>query len=344
MSGMPPEEQARYLSHFRADSIVRDCEGIRQMLGISKISLLGQSFGGFCALTYMSYFPESLSAVYLTGGLAPVLCGADDVYRATYQRVLERNRRYYKRYPGDVQKVKEIVAFLRAQGGVQLPSGGRLTPRRFLSLGLGLGAGSGLEDMHWLVEDAFVTVGSERELDFRFLTQVEAMQSYDTNPIYWLLHEAIYCGPGTGASCWAAQRILSEPVFREAFDYDSALDGAADAQVMFTGEMVYPWFADDFATLGPLGEVAELLAAKDDWPHLYDLQALRNTTVPVAAAVFHEDMYVELDFSLQVAKLLGDNCRIWVTNEFQHNGIRADGARIFGNLVKMLKGELAIPS
>lgn len=55
------EEKANYLTHFRADSIVRDCETIRKQLteGRSKeeeqrITLLGQSFGGFCITTYLS--------------------------------------------------------------------------------------------------------------------------------------------------------------------------------------------------------------------------------------------------------------------------------------------------
>lgn len=31
------------------------------------------------------------------------------VYRATYRRVAERNRRFYKRYPGDVDKVQSVL-------------------------------------------------------------------------------------------------------------------------------------------------------------------------------------------------------------------------------------------
>lgn len=42
--------QARYLSHFRADSIVRDAEAFRKHLGIEQWSTLGQSYGGFCTL------------------------------------------------------------------------------------------------------------------------------------------------------------------------------------------------------------------------------------------------------------------------------------------------------
>lgn len=51
--------QASYLAHFRADSIVADCELIRrELLGEDgRWSLLGQSYGGFCALTYLSFAP-----------------------------------------------------------------------------------------------------------------------------------------------------------------------------------------------------------------------------------------------------------------------------------------------
>ena len=44
--GATPAAQAAYLTHFRADSIVRDAEWIRQELGVDRWSVLGQSFGG----------------------------------------------------------------------------------------------------------------------------------------------------------------------------------------------------------------------------------------------------------------------------------------------------------
>jgi pimeloyl-ACP methyl ester carboxylesterase len=47
LPGAAPSEQAEYLTHFRADSIVRDLELIRAELGVDRWSLLGQSFGGF---------------------------------------------------------------------------------------------------------------------------------------------------------------------------------------------------------------------------------------------------------------------------------------------------------
>jgi hypothetical protein len=51
--------------HDRADSIVADAELVRRLLvpgaserGRGRWTLLGQSFGGFCALTYLSMAPE----------------------------------------------------------------------------------------------------------------------------------------------------------------------------------------------------------------------------------------------------------------------------------------------
>lgn len=46
---------------YRAESIVRDCEAIRQALTATypdnskKWSIMGQSYGGFCSLTYLSF-------------------------------------------------------------------------------------------------------------------------------------------------------------------------------------------------------------------------------------------------------------------------------------------------
>ncbi len=53
-----PAAQAEYLALFRGDNIVRDAERIRgEVTGGAPWSVLGQSFGGFCAVTYLSLAP-----------------------------------------------------------------------------------------------------------------------------------------------------------------------------------------------------------------------------------------------------------------------------------------------
>src|SRR5687768_16816674 len=63
--GDSPEAQASYLGMFRADSIVRDAERIRGDLGVERWSVLGQSFGGFTSMTYLSIAPEGLREAFI---------------------------------------------------------------------------------------------------------------------------------------------------------------------------------------------------------------------------------------------------------------------------------------
>ena len=88
------QAQADYLAHFRADSIVRDAELIRrQLTGGQPWSVLGQSFGGFCTVSYLSLAPEGIREAFITGGLPGLRTTADDVYRVTYPMVARKNRR-----------------------------------------------------------------------------------------------------------------------------------------------------------------------------------------------------------------------------------------------------------
>jgi pimeloyl-ACP methyl ester carboxylesterase len=322
-----PADQASYLMHFRQDNIVRDAEFIRrQLLGEDGCwTALGQSFGGFCVTRYLSAAPEGLAGALLTGGLPPLDRHADDIYRATYQRVLAKNARYFERYPADADLAREIADTLAARD-VRLPSGGRLSPRRFQQLGTGFGASDGFEKVHYLLETAFVAGRGGRELSYAFLRGVENASSFETNPIYALLHEAEYCQEE--ASNWSAERIRAEyPAF----------DSADDKPVVFTGEMVYPWMFEEYEYLRPLRAAAEMLACHDRWPRLYDAETLRANTAPAAAAIYYDDMYVERAFSEETAATIR-GIKIWVTSEYEHNGLRADGERILDRLLGMARG------
>ena len=325
---LTPEAQADYLRHFRADNIVRDAEAIRKaLMGDKPWSILGQSFGGFCAMNYLSVAPEGLKEVLITGGIPSLTRATDEVYRATYPRVIAKNRRYYERYPDDVQHVRDIVQHL-VKHDVQLPSGGRLTPERFLQLGLSFGMSDGFEAVHYLIEEAFVDGNDGREMNRNFLTHFERAQSFDTHPIYSLLQEACYTQ--CAASNWSADRLLYE--FQE-------FNSEANDVETFTGEMIYPWMFDHYAQLRPFKAAAEILAKKSDWPMLYDVARLRKNSVPVAAAVYYDDMYVHREFSEETA-LIVPNMKLWVTSEYEHNGLRADGEHVVDRLLKMARGEL----
>ena len=320
-------EQAGYLANFRADSIVRDAEIIRRaLIGDEPWTALGQSYGGFCAVSYLSLAPEGLREVMITGGLPGLEATAEDVYRATSPRVAARTAAHYERYPDDAERAKRIASHLRERD-VTLPNGQPLTVQAFQSLGHMLGMSTGSHTLHYLLEDPF----AGDELSDEFLL---AAQSHVTihNPIYALLHEACYA-QGQGATRWAAQRVRAE---FPGFDPAAALDG--DAPLLFTGEMIYPWMVDGEPLLRPLREAAELIAERDEWPRLYDPARLAASDVPAAAAVYFDDMYVDAGFSLATAQAIG-GLRPWVTSEHEHDGLRVSRGAVLGRLIDMVKGE-----
>jgi pimeloyl-ACP methyl ester carboxylesterase len=310
--GTTASDQANYLTHFRADSIVRDAELIRRELGGDRWSVLGQSFGGFTSMTYLSIAPDGLREALITGGLSPVGRPPDDVYRATYVRLIEKNRRYYERYPDDLGRVRHILTRLEAED-VRLPSGDRLTARRFRQLGLWLGDSAGWELLHEVIELPF---GSPA-----FLHDVESGVRWTRNPIYATLHESSYADGF--ATRWSAARLLPDEV---------------QAEPYFTAEHVFPWMWDDYAALRPHKAAAELLA-EHEWPRLYDAERLRANDVPVAATIYVDDLYVEREFAMETARLIR-GVRPWITNEYEHNGLRADGERVLGRLIDLVKGRV----
>ncbi|MCX4831902.1 alpha/beta hydrolase [Streptomyces sp. NBC_01016] len=326
------EQQAAYVGHFRADSIVRDCEFIRrEVTGGAPWTILGQSFGGFCAVRYLSSAPEGLETAIVTGGL-PTLDGhADDVYRAAYPRVERKVRAHYARYPMDVERARDIAAYVLEHEPV-LPNGYRLTLPAFQSLGIWLGAGDGGDRLHYLLEDAFVRTPGGRELSDAFCEQVAGALSYRSHPLYAVLHEAIYAQGGR-ATDWSAERVRGE--FPQ-FDGEKALAGGGP--LLFTGETIHPWQFDSDPALRPLREVAERVAARTDWAPLYDPTRLAANEVPAVAAVYHDDMYVDTEHALRTARTIR-GLRPWVTNEFEHDGLRAGGPRVLDRLLAMARGE-----
>ncbi|MEV5507679.1 alpha/beta fold hydrolase [Streptomyces orinoci] len=314
---------AAYLSHFRADSIVADAELIRRELcGGQPWETLGQSYGGFLTLTYLSQAPEGLRACYVAGGLPGLTATADEVYAHTYPRVRDRVLEHYDRYPGDAPLLRRIADLLAATE-VRLPNGDRLTPRRLRTLGLALGMGDGFERVHWLLDEALDARG---ELTDSFLHQVMGLTGFVDNPLYAVLQESIYA-QGTAHTGWAADRALAgHPAFAE------------DAEpLLFTGEMIYPWMFEEISGLRPFAGAAGLLAQRADWPPLYDPRRLAANSVPLAAIVYHDDIYVDAGLSLDTARRVG-SAKVWVTNEWEHDGISASGARVLSRLMDLAAG------
>ncbi len=322
LGSQSPQAQADYLAHFRADSIVLDAELIRRELTGAPWSVLGQSFGGMCAVTYLSFAPHGIREAFITGGLPGLTVTADDVYRHTYRTVAAKNLAHYERYPGDVAQARRIADHL-ASHDVRLPDGAPLPVEAFQSLGGMLGASDGSHALHYLLEDPFA--GDELSDAFRYA--VMDRLSFAPGPLYAVLHEPSFAQGF--ATRWAAQRIRAE---------FSEFDPGADP-LFFTGEMIYPWMIDADPLLRPLREAADILAERDDWPPLYDPARLAANEVPVAAAVYYDDMYVDREFSMQTARTIR-GLRAWVTSEYEHDGLRVSDWAVLSRLIGMCRGEI----
>ncbi|HEV3275172.1 MAG TPA: alpha/beta fold hydrolase [Candidatus Dormibacteraeota bacterium] len=314
-----------YLRNFRQDSIVRDADRFRATLYGEDTDwyVFGQSFGGFCSLTYLSFLPEHIRGVIITGGFAPVLHETEEICTRLFNHVATLNAKYYALFPEDATRVRRIVDHLETNTEID-GRGQRLSARRFLMLGAVLGHQHGAAELHAVIERADNDLDQLHLLGGAVHTDVAAMMSPATNPVYTVLHEAAYSnGPATR---WAAERArLADRRF------------ALEAQPVpcFTGEAVFPWMLEELAELRPLQDVAHVLAEHEGWPPLYDISRLRTNTVPVVGTVYWDDEYVERAMALETVSLLG-TCRPWITNEYEHGAYRVDPKRVADRLFSML--------
>jgi len=169
----------------------------------------------------------------------------------------------------------------------------------------------GAERLHSMLELPTASPG--------FLHDVTDGTDFARNPLYAAVHESCYADGSVTA--WSAERTLPGEF--------------ADVE-LFTGEHVYPWMFGDYAALRPFREAAELVA-QHPWPSLYDADRLAENEVPVAAIVYANDMYVPRDLSEETAGRVR-TLRRWLTDEYEHDGLRADGARILDRLIELVRG------
>ncbi|WP_022868930.1 alpha/beta fold hydrolase [Schaalia vaccimaxillae] len=328
------DDQARadWLMLFRQDQIVFDAEALRaEITGGKKWTTLGQSFGGFITLSYLSLAPEGVEASLITGGLAS-LGHVDEIYNLTYPLTAARNRAYFERHPDDERTIREVAAHLRDTEEF-LPTGERLSTERLRMIGMGLGTQTRTDILHFMLEGPWVHVRGERRLSEEFLADVATEVAMP--PMYGVLQEAIYaCATpdisGT-ATNWSADRLAEQhPGFAKDAD---PLDWSEPYYL--TGEHMMRRIFDEDVTTAPLAGVADILAARTDWPAVYAPEVLAANEVPVVAAVYYDDMFVPRELSLRTASAVRGT-KTWITNEYQHDGLRASSGQVVGHLIDML--------
>jgi len=299
------------LTHFRADAIVEDAEFIRRDLGLDQWSLLGQSFGGFVALCYLSRHPESIREAMFAGGLPPIGHEIDQIYEATFAAMARKSKAFFRRFPSAKARLDRALQACAA-GEVILPSGESLSTRRLLTIGHLLGFSAG-EQIHYLLECAPTSAS--------FAHDVAALLPFGgRNPLYAVLHESCYADGGVTG--WAAERAL-----------DRLQEGADE--ITFTGEHLFRWHFDEEPGLRHFRDTAAVLA-DHDWPRLYDPEVLARCEVPCAASIYGDDPFVIREFSEETGRLI-PTMRPWLTNEYEHGGLRASGDRVFDRLLNLVR-------
>jgi len=336
-----PEAQDALLACFRQDSIVQDAERLRAALQDDEPwAALGQSFGGFTVTCYLSQAPKGLSEAFITAGLPSTHLHADAVYRYTYPQTAMRNQEFFARYPADEETAWYIARHL-ADAEELLPTGERLTPARFRQLGLCLGYSYGPDSLHFLLEDPVWFHRGERRLRPQFLARAGQNLSMASHPLYAVLQESIYAQASTGSTAWSAQRVRGEfPEFRLP---DPSAGSAGEKELRaeghgfrFTGEHMYPWqFREDPALTG-LEAASELLALKRDWPELYSREVLAENTVPAAAWIYLDDMFVPFELSRETAREIR-GLKPLITNDFHHDGLRTGGPQMIERLLRAVR-------
>ena len=344
----PAKAWAVHLKNFRADSIVKDAELFRKtVLGEDvKWTLLGQSFGGFCITTYLSFAPEGVKEALLTGGLPPLIdepASALNAYRKLFERVQTQNRKYFERFPYDVDRLYALYVQLQNEGPRILPGGGLLTVPLVRALGFSnLGTAQGMERLHYIMQYVEIHYADEEivgaHLPHKFLIEVEnSFRHFETNPLYAVLHETIYCNGACAIG--AADQVWLERVGEDLYSAFGEPESDDSLRRAFTGECVYSSFFEDIPSLRPFKAIVQELKKDKDWPKvLYDTEQLAKNTVPVACASYVEDMFVDFDLASETAaKIRG--ARVWSTSEYMHSGIREDGARIVQKLLSFVRDE-----
>jgi pimeloyl-ACP methyl ester carboxylesterase len=321
------QAQADYLKHFRQDNIVRDAESIRaDMSPDTPWSTIGQSYGGWCTMTYLSLHPEGLKECFIFGGVPGLDRTAREIYEGTFPFVEERNRQYFEKFPMDQERLVKLARHLQ-ENDVRFPNGDRVTPGMVQLLGLKFGFAHTAEEIHFLLEEAFVQAGDQEIVSHAFKVGLQAALRFDTNPIFAILHEAIYAqGEASGWACQEVQKRL----YPHYDDFEN---------FRFYGEMIFPWMFDEISELRGMKDAADLLASYDQWPALYDKEVLSRNTVPVACAVYANDMFVNEKFSRETIEFV-PNMKAWYTSEYEHCGLRVGGEKIFSRLIDLARGEV----
>lgn len=339
-------ELANYITNFCQDNIVRDCEAIRHCLSTERVmaggvpiqwTILGQSYGGYISLTYLSMFPDGLQEIFITGGLPPCGMAIDDYFRIEYQDIVKQNKKFYNAYLDANSLVRRILALIKSIGpkNIEMTGRGYLSGQKLLTLGRQFGSKVGFPEVYNLLQRIENDLEHTQKLSLDTIVQFESILHVDERPLYAILLEQTWCSGGK--TRWAAERVARDI---EGFDYLRLDDDGqyfdpaatpAEKPIYFTANTYCRFHYDTHEELVDLKGAAEILA-EHEWecPYNYEILARNPCRVPVYAISFEEDMHLDVDVAAETAKMVG-GLRLLVDPGW-HQDIRYKPAEVLENL------------
>lgn len=339
-------EMVRYITNFCQDNIVRDLEAVRQCLSSERVTagglpirwtILGQSYGGYISLTYLSMFPEGLQEVFVTGGLPPCGMNIDDYFRIEYRDIVKQNKKFYATYPDADVLVRRILTLIKSIGpsNIKMTGRGYLTGQKLLTLGRQFGSKVGFPEVYNLLQRIDCDLEHTGKLSMEAIVQFESILHVDERPLYPILLEQTWCSGGK--TRWAAERVARDI---EGFEYlrrdhnggyrDPA-DTPVDTPIYFTANTYCQFHYDTHEELLDLKGAAELLAEhKWECPYNYDMLSRNPCRVPVYAVSFQKDMHLDVGVAARTAAKVG-GLRL-VVDPGWHQDIRYKPAEVLQRL------------
>lgn len=340
-------KRAHFISLFCQDNIVRDLEAIRHCLAkiVSpsthiKWTILGQSYGGYISLTYLSMYPEGLEEVFITGGLPPCGMNINDYFRIEYKDIVAQNKAWYAAYPDADSLVRRLLYLVTSIGpkNIQMTGRGYMTSQKLLTLGRQFGSKVGFSEVYQLLCEIDEDLTTNRRLSAKTINKFEGILHVDERPLYPILLEQTWCSGGkTG---WAAERIAREIPGFEYLQTDT--DGnypdpwltPTDQPIYFTANAYCRFHFDTHEELIDLKSTVEILAEHEwDCPYDFDKLSANPLNVPVYAISFEKDMHLDVGVAAKTAGMVG-GLRL-VIDPGWHQDIRYKPAEVLENLFRV---------
>lgn len=368
-----PHGAVRAFQELRQGNIVRDLEAVRRFLidfipgqraVDDKLVLLGQSYGGWIALTYVDRYPGSIRSVLLTGGMPPLGASPEEVYTRLFDEVARANELFHARYPDAIDMIRRIAGGIVAaeqssssSSSSSCSSSSRTTKRRrlgrrrspgdedasgrdvgnrpslvtFASMGRLLGEPNGADKLYGrlvMLDKRLAETGEPPRLEDMDTHRFNDRLSYAFD------HEIqCYVLAEGHTSDWAAKTVRD--CRSGAYGWISgrtAAELATADKMHFLGEAFMPEHADDYVSLRALGgrDFADEVVSAGQTETLFDMERLGANRVPVYAVIYRRDMYVDADLAVEAAAMVGSvsSVRLPETSELRHNAIRESADQV----------------